>query len=99
ICPNQEIDSSCSGSGTTQTTVQESFDTADDILSDPGRNKAVCKDAKCLAKEINNGKGIHHTSLLLTKVSGNKIRLTWDSPVMNDGSGDAIGYSVWRRPV
>jgi hypothetical protein len=58
ICLGQEIDSSCSGSGSTQTTVQESLDTADDILSDPGRDKNVCKDAKCLAKEINNGHGI-----------------------------------------
>jgi hypothetical protein len=99
ICLGQEIDSDCSGAGTVLTTVQDSLDAADDILSDPGRDKNTCKDAKCLLKEINNGHGIHHTSLLLSKMGGDKIRLTWDSPVMDDGSGEATGYTIWRRDL
>ena len=68
-------------------------------LRRPARNKTVCKDAKCLAKEINNGKGIHHVSLTLSKATGNKSRLTWESPVMDDGSGEASMYTIWRREL
>jgi hypothetical protein len=99
ICLTQEIDSQCAPGPHVLTTVQDSLDTADDILSDPGRNKNVCSDARCLVKEANNGHGIHHTSLLLNKESGNKVRLTWASPVMEDGSGEATGYTIWRREL
>jgi len=71
--------------------------TSDAILSDPARTKTTCKDATCLAKEINNGKGIHHVSLTIAKASANGIRLTWENPVMDDGSGAGTSYSVWRR--
>jgi hypothetical protein len=75
------------------------LDDADDILSDPERMKNVCKDAKCLAKEINNGHGLHHTSLLVRKEAGGKVRLSWGSPVMDDGTGEATGYTIWRREL
>jgi hypothetical protein len=101
ICLAQEVDSHCGTDPheSVLTTVQASLDAADDILSDPGREKDVCKDAKCLVKEINNGHGIHHTSLLLTKEAGERVRLTWSSPVMEDGTGEATGYTVWRREL
>jgi hypothetical protein len=100
ICLTQEIDSHCDGGPqSTLTTVQQSLDTADDTLSDPDRTRGVCKDAKCLVKEINNGHGVHHTSLHLSREAGNKVRLSWDSPVMDDGTGEATGYTVWRREL
>ena len=73
--------------------------TADAILANPARNRDTCKSARCLAREINNGHGLHHTSLRLSKEPGKKVRLNWDSPVMDDGSGEANSYSVWRRPL
>jgi hypothetical protein len=79
--------------------VGASFQSADDILADANRDKDSCKDAKCLVKEINNGHGMHHTTLVLSKETGNKVRLTWDSPVMDDGSGEATGYTIWRRAL
>jgi hypothetical protein len=98
VCLSQEVDSRCQGGNQhVLTTVQESLDTVDDILSDPARNKTTCKGARCLAKEINNGKGLHHTSLLLTREGTNKVRLTWESPVFDDGSGEASKYTIWRR--
>jgi hypothetical protein len=105
ICPSQEVDSGCSGHDShmnhTLTTVAASLATVDSILSDPNRTKDTCKDAKCLAKEINNGKGVHHISLTIDKEpgAGNKLRLTWDNPVMDDGSGTGISYTVWRRAL
>jgi uncharacterized repeat protein (TIGR01451 family) len=103
VCLSQEVDSSCSGGphDHTLTSVAASLAAADAILADPARNKTTCKDAKCLAKEVNNGKGLHHTSLTLNKEpgAGNKIRLNWDSPVMDDGSGEASSYTVWRRAL
>ena len=101
ICEDQEIDSSCSGGphDHTLTTVAASLAAADAILASSSRDKDTCKDARCLAKEINNGHGMHHTSLLLDKEAGNKVRLNWDSPVMDDGSGEASSYTIWRRPL
>jgi hypothetical protein len=103
VCLPQEVDSSCGSDphDPTLTTVADSLATVDAILSDPTRYKAVCKTGKCQAKEINNGRALHHTSLLLSKESGagSKVRLTWDSPVMDDGSGAASAYTVWRREL
>jgi hypothetical protein len=83
----------------TLTTVAESFHTADDELCDSARTKDTCNNAKCLAKEINNGHGIHHTSLHVDKANATTVRLTWANPVMDDGTGEGIGYTVWRRPI
>jgi len=100
ICLAQEVDSHCNGGpNSVLTTVQASLDAADVMLSDLDRNRDVCRDAKCLVREINNGHGIHHTSLLLTKTAGGSVRLTWNSPVMEDGTGEATGYTIWRREL
>jgi hypothetical protein len=101
VCEEQAIDSNCSGSphDHTLTTVAASLAAADAILADLSRNRDTCKSARCLAKEINNGHALHQTSLSLSKESGNKVRLTWDSSVMDDGGGEASSYTVWRRPL
>jgi hypothetical protein len=105
VCTSQEVDSGCSGHDShhdhTLTTVGASLAATDSILSDPNRSKDTCMDARCLAKEINNGKGVHHISLTVDKEpgAGNKLRLMWDNPVMDDGSGEASSYTIWRRPL
>ncbi len=103
ICPDQEVDSACGSDHDShnrwQTTVSASLATTDALLSDPARNKFTCKDARCLAKEINNGKGVHQVSLTLAMEAGNHIRLSWENPVMDDGSGAGVGYSIWRRAL
>ena len=103
VCPNQEVDSACGADHDSHhrvlTTVAASLATADSLLSNPARTKAQCKEARCLAKEINNGRGLHHVSLMLEKAPGNGTRLNWASPVMDDGSGEASQYTIWRRPM
>jgi hypothetical protein len=101
VCLSQEVDSTCGHDShtTTLTTVGDSLDTVDDILSNPARTCDACKGARCLAKEINNGKGIHHVSLTLTKASAGTIRLNWENPVMDDGSGQGQKYTIWRRAL
>ena len=37
-------------------------------------------------------------SLLFAKET-NKVRLTWSSAVLDDGTGAPDSYEVWRRPV
>ncbi len=103
VCTYQEVDSACGSDHDShnrwQTTVSASLATTDAILSDPARNKTTCKDARCLAKEISNGKGVHQVSLTLAMEAGNHIRLSWENPVMDDGSGAGVGYSIWRRAL
>jgi hypothetical protein len=103
ICESQEVDSAC-GSGHDShhrvlTTVSASLAASDSLLSNPARTKPECTDATCLAKEINNGKGIHHVSLTLAKAPANGTRLTWENPVMDDGSGVGTSYSIWRKAL
>jgi hypothetical protein len=101
VCDGQEIDSSCSGGphDHTLTTVAASLATADASLADPSRSHDTCADARCLAREINNGQGMHHISLRVDKDAAGKLRLSWSSPVMDDGSGEASSYTIWRRPL
>jgi hypothetical protein len=58
VCLDQEIDSDCSGADDVLTSVAASLATADAILSDPHRNKYTCSDARCLASEVNTGRGL-----------------------------------------
>ena len=37
-------------------------------------------------------------SLVLSR-ENNKIRLTWSPAVLDDGTGAADSYEIWRRPV
>jgi len=103
VCLDQEIDSSCAsepgGPHHVLTSVDSSLHAADDVLADAGRDKGTCKNARCLSREINNGHGLHHTTLVLAKSVGGNVLLTWSSPVMDDGSGEATSYAVWRRPL
>ena len=101
VCENQEIDSSCSGDphDHTPTTVAASLATADATLASPSRDRDSCSNAGCLAREINDGQGMHHNSLSVDKLAGNAVRLTWLSPVMDDGTGGASSYTIWRRPM
>jgi hypothetical protein len=97
VCTDQEVDSDCGDNHNTLTTVGASLHTADQDVSDPNRTDATCKDATCLAREINNGHGLHHTALTADKLTGNIVKLTWIDPIMADGTGEATSYDIWRR--
>ena len=49
-------------------------------------------------REINNGHALERNSLLVS-MENNKVRLTWLSPVLDDGSGTPDSYELWRRPL
>jgi hypothetical protein len=96
VCEEQQLDSRCHGN--THTTVSQSFADADAILDDAARNKDTCKSATCELREINNGHALEMNSLTLSR-ENNKVRLTWSSPVLDDGSGAPSSYELWRRPM
>ena len=96
VCEEQNLDSRCHGN--TNTTVFQSFADADAILDDAARTKDTCQDARCELREINNGHALEMNSLVLSRTSGT-VRLTWLSPVLNDGSGTPDSYQLWRRPL
>ena len=96
VCEEQNLDSRCNGNSST--TVAQSFADADAILDDAGRTRNTCKDARCELREINNGHALEMNSLVLS-MENNKVRLTWLSPVLDDGSGTPTSYELWRRPM
>jgi len=96
VCEEQNLDSRCHGN--TSTTVAQSFADADTILDDAGRTKDTCKDARCELREINNGQALENNSLVLS-LDNNNVRLTWLSPVLDDGSGEPDAYEIRRRPL
>ena len=74
-----------------------SFHTADGLLDDPSRTDGECKQAECLAKEINNGHALEFATLVVRK-DGANFRLAWLSPILNDGTASPSSYRIWRRP-
>ena len=96
VCEEQSLDSHCHGN--THTTVSQSFADADAILDDVARDHHTCRNATCELREINNGHALEMNSLLLS-LENNKVRLTWSSPVLDDGSGSPSSYELWRRPM
>jgi N-acetylneuraminic acid mutarotase len=54
VCTAQRIDSQCGSDDT----VGRSLAEIDAILADPGRSRAACDHAKCLADEINTGRAL-----------------------------------------
>ena len=68
------------------------------ILDNAVRTRETCKAARCELREINNGHALEMNSLLLS-MENNKVRLTWSSAVLDDGTGAPDSYEIWRRPV
>ena len=66
VCGGDAIQSQYGGN----TTVGESYDEADGILSDPDRNQQSCLDAKGLLEEINTGRALHLDRNAFAKAAG-----------------------------
>jgi hypothetical protein len=92
VCTAQSIDSQCGGNGT----VGQSLAESDAILNDASRSAATCAHAKCLDEEINTGRALELNSLTLRR-EGSGVRLSWNPPYLDDGSGHPSKYNVWRR--
>jgi hypothetical protein len=95
VCAAQAIDSGCGPNDS----VGASFDQADALLSDPARTDAACRQAECVAKEINNGHAIEMNSLTLGVDAVGLVRLTWQVPDLDDGRMHPVAYHVFRRPL
>jgi hypothetical protein len=91
VCGGNAISSQYSDN----TTVGESYDEADGILSDDDRNHASCLQAKGLLEEVNTGRALGLDTVTLTRAAGGGARLVWQPPY----AIDPIKYNVWRRPV
>ena len=94
VCPAQSIDSDCGNNGT----VAQSENEADTLLSNPSRSNAQCDHAECLAKEISNGHALELNTLATRREVGN-VRLNWQAPLLDDGTGQPRGYKIWRRAI
>ncbi len=108
VCLDQPIDSTCDHDSHvhTLTTVGASLATSDAILASSTRDKDTCKDAKCLAREINDKKALRQHHHRVDKdfdargvVHPDRVRLSWLPPMMDDGSGTPTSYRIWRRPL
>jgi Regulator of Chromosome Condensation (RCC1) repeat protein/slime mold repeat-containing protein len=92
VCTAQSIDSQCGANAN----VGQSLAASDAILDSPSRNADTCGQAKCLDEEINTGRALDMNSLTLNLEDGN-VRLNWNPPYLNDGTGLPDRYKVWRR--
>jgi N-acetylneuraminic acid mutarotase len=92
VCSAQSIDSQCGGNDN----VGQSLAESDGILLSPSRNADTCAHAKCLDEEINTGRALELNSLELRREASD-IRLNWNPPYLDDGTGHPRSYHVWRR--
>ena len=94
VCTAQGIDSRCGG----KYTVGQSLAESDDLFRSASRSTATCDLASCLDQEINTGKALEMNSLSVRR-DGSAVRLDWNPPYLDDGSGHPREYNVWRRPL
>jgi hypothetical protein len=94
VCPSQAIDSQCGSN----TLVEQSLFETDAIFSAPGRNFDTCQHGKCLDEEINTGRALEMNTLMLARVAGGGITMTWQQPYINDGQ-TVNSYKIWRREI
>jgi N-acetylneuraminic acid mutarotase len=92
VCMAQSIDSQCGGNDN----VGQSLAESDGILLSPSRNADTCAHAKCLDEEINTGRALEMNTLGLRREASG-IRLNWNPPYLDDGTGHPRSYHVWRR--
>jgi N-acetylneuraminic acid mutarotase len=92
VCTAQSIDSQCGDNSN----VGESLVESDAILLSPSRDDTTCAYAKCLDEEINTGRALELNTLGLRR-EGSGIRLDWQPPYLDDGTGHPSKYHVWRR--
>jgi uncharacterized repeat protein (TIGR01451 family) len=94
ICPNQGLDATC----TTATSVGQARTQANAVLVNPGSTNTQFAQVECQATEINNGKALEFDTLKM-KREGTGMRLNWQAPLLNDGTGTPSSYKIWRRPM
>jgi uncharacterized repeat protein (TIGR01451 family) len=94
ICPAQGLDATC----TSADTVGQARQAADVVQMNPGHTNQQLATAECQSKEINNGRALELNTLGL-KREGSSVRLTWEAPLLDDGTGSPAKYKVWRRPA
>ena len=92
VCQSQSIDSQCGSNKTVGQSLLES----DAIFSNPNRTADTCQHGKCLDEEINTGRALEMDTLTLSR-EGSNIRMNWNPPYLNDGTGHPTAYHVWRR--
>ena len=96
VCETQRLDSRCPGND--NTAVAQSFAEADVLLDDANRTSSTCRIATCELREINNGHALELNSLTVAATASG-LGLTWAPPILDDGTGSAERYEVWRRPL
>jgi hypothetical protein len=88
----QPILSACSS----HTLVGQSLNDANALLSNTGRTDTDCVNAQCESEELNSGKALGSTSLLVNPVSGG-LHISWLQPPTGPGWATPSSYSLWRR--
>jgi len=97
VCGSQEIDSNC---GSNSKSIGESFAEMDAIFANPNRQSTQCNHGGCLGEEINTGRALKLNSLsLVREAETGKVRLSWNAPILDDGTNTASSYTIWRRPL
>jgi subtilisin-like proprotein convertase family protein len=94
ICPAQGLDATC----TTAETVSQAHHAADVVQVNPGHTNQQLATAECQSTEINNGRALELNTLRLMR-EGSAIRVNWEAPLLDDGTGSPSKYKVWRRPA
>jgi hypothetical protein len=94
VCTAQSIDSQCGDNADVGASLSES----NAIQADPSRAASACDHAKCLDEEINTGRALEMNSLMLRR-EGSAVRLNWNPPYLDDGTGHPSKYHVWRRSI
>jgi hypothetical protein len=92
VCTAQSIDSQCGG----KHTVGQSLAESNAIFSSASRSPLTCALGSCLDQEINTGRALEMNTLTLGR-EGSAVRLDWNPPYLEDGSGHPNAYRVWRR--
>ena len=99
VCDAQEIDSACAGNSSR--TVGQSFTAVDGILSTASPSNGACKGARCMAKEINNGRAFEIDDVHCDRGDFRHrggIMCHWSVPLYNDDTLAPRSYEIWRRP-
>jgi hypothetical protein len=82
---------------TSNTTVGQSRAEADALLCSGLRNHSTCTVAQCESEEISSGSALLSSSLRLTRLADDSVRLTWDPPYGISDLGLPHAYVVRRR--
>jgi hypothetical protein len=85
----QEIISQCGDN----TTVAQSLNEANAILSNPDRTQTECVTAQCESEELDSGSAIAGVIVLYADLTSTSVRVRWYPPL----GTPARNYNLWRR--